>query len=550
MFGQMMQQPLLISSLLRHAERHHGDARIVSKRVEGDLHRITYLDFATRCRRLANALAALGTSAGSVVGTLAWNGHRHMELYHAVSGSGAVLHTLNPRLLPEQIAWIADHARDEVLFFDLTFLPLVEAVATRLKTVKTFVLMTDRAHMPASSGIANLQCYEDLLAGVDSAFEWPVFDENTASSLCYTSGTTGPPKGVLYSHRSTLLHSFAVALPDAMGCSARDVILPVVPMFHANAWGLPYVACLVGASLVLPGPHLDGKSLFELFEGEGVTIASGVPTIWQGLLSHVRAQGLRFSTLKRTGIGGSACPPSMIREFQHEHGVEVMHGWGMTETSPLATGGTLKGVNAHLAGDERIALQAKQGRAMFGVDMKVVDPDGQELPWDGSSFGELMVRGPWIVERYLGMADADSPLVDGWFPSGDVATIDADGYMRITDRAKDVIKSGGEWISSIELENIAVGHPAVAMAACIAKTDPKWGERPLLVVVRKPGATVTRDEVMRLFDGKVAKWAVPDDVVFVESIPLGPTGKMQKNQLRAAHAGLFSTSSSSPPAGP
>jgi acyl-CoA synthetase (AMP-forming)/AMP-acid ligase II len=544
MLGQMMQQPLLISSLLRHAERHHGDARIVSRRVEGDLHRMTYLDLGQRCRRLANALAAMGARPGSVVGTLAWNGHRHMELYYAASGSGTVLHTLNPRLLPEQIAWIADHAHDEILFFDLTFLPLVESVASRLKTVKTFVLMTDRAHMPAASSIENLQCYEELLARADAAFEWPLFDENTASSLCYTSGTTGQPKGVLYSHRSTLLHSFAVALPDAMNCSARDVILPVVPMFHVNAWGLPYVACLTGANLVLPGPHLDGKSLYDLFESEGVTIASGVPTIWQGLLNHVRENRLRFNTLKRTGIGGSACPPSMIRAFQDEYGIEVMHGWGMTETSPLATCGTLKGSNADLAGDALIALQAKQGRAMFGVDMKVIDADGLELPWDGESSGELMVRGPWIVARYAGTTDADSPLVDGWFPTGDVATIDAAGTMQITDRSKDVIKSGGEWISSIDLENIAMGHPAVAMAACIAKPDAKWGERPLIVVVRRPGAALTREEVLRLFDGQVARWAIPDDVVFAESIPLGPTGKMQKNKLRAAYAAAPASASS------
>jgi 3-(methylthio)propionyl---CoA ligase len=537
MLGQMMQQPLLISSLLRHAERHHADARIVSKRVEGDLHRTTYAELALRCRKLANALGGLGARPGSRVGTLAWNGYRHMELYYAVSGFGAIVHTLNPRLLADQIVWIAEHAGDEVLFFDLTFLPLVEGIADRLTSVRTFVLMTDRAHMPAASSIDGLVCYEELVEAASSSYEWPAFDENTASSLCYTSGTTGQPKGVLYSHRSTLLHSFAVALPDAMNCSARDTILPVVPMFHVNAWGLPYVACMVGANMVFPGPHLDGKSLFDLFETEGVTIASGVPTIWQGLLHHVREHGVRFSSLKRTGIGGSACPPSMIKTFQEDYSVEVMHGWGMTETSPLATGGTLKGNNLETTGDALIALQSKQGRAMFGVDLKVIDPEGHELPWDGRSSGELMVRGPWIVERYFGAAPEDNPLVDGWFPTGDVANIDADGYMHITDRAKDVIKSGGEWISSIDIENIAVGHPAVAMAACIATADPKWGERPLLVVVRKPGAEVSREALIRLYDGKVAKWSIPDDVVFVESIPLGPTGKMQKNKLRAALAG-------------
>jgi len=531
MLGNMMQQPLLISSLLEHAERHHGEREIVSKRVEGDIHRYTYARLAQRCRQLANVLDGLGVRNGARVGTLAWNGYRHMELYYAISGSGAVVHTLNPRLHPDQVVWIADHAGDEVLFFDLSFLPLVEAVAPRLKTVKAFVLMTDMSHMPASSTIPGLLCYENLLDGVPNGFEWPLLDENSASALCYTSGTTGQPKGVLYSHRSTLLHSFAVALPDAMNCSARDVILPVVPMFHVNAWGLPYVACLVGAKMVYPGPHLDGKSLYELFESEGVTVASGVPTIWQGLLAYMQDNAKKVTTLRRTGIGGSACPPSMIRTFQEKYGVQVMHGWGMTETSPLATVGTLKAVHHGMSVQATLPVQAKQGRAIFGVDMKVVGDDGHELPWDGRTQGELMVRGPWIVGRYFG-DDAAVPTVDGWFPTGDVATIDSDGYMQITDRSKDVIKSGGEWISSIELENIALSHPAVAMAACIAAAHPKWGERPLLAVVRKPGAQVSREELIAFYDGQVAKWWTPDDVVFVEAIPLGPTGKMQKNKLR------------------
>jgi acyl-CoA synthetase (AMP-forming)/AMP-acid ligase II len=531
MNGLMMQQPLLISSLLIHAERHHGEQQIVSRRVEGDIHRYTYKDLATRSRRMANALAALGTKHGERIATLAWNGYRHMELYYAVSGSGAILNTLNPRLHPDQVAWIADHAEDSVLFFDLSFLPIVEAIASRVKTIKTFVAMTDGAHMPAKTRVANLLCYEDLIDAHDDRFEWPSFDENTASSLCYTSGTTGNPKGVLYSHRSTLLHTYAVALPDSLNCSARDAILPVVPMFHVNAWGLPYAACMVGSKLVFPGPGLDGKSLHELFESEEVTMSAGVPTVWQGLLAHVEANDLKFSTMRRTVIGGAACPPAMMRAFQERHDVQVLHAWGMTEMSPLGTVCTLKARHMALACGERESVQAKQGRAVFGVDMKIVDESGQELPRDGTASGELLVRGPWIVSRYL-KGEGGDPLLDGWFPTGDVATIDADGYMQITDRSKDVIKSGGEWIGSIDLENIAMAHPRVAMAACIAVHHPKWDERPLLVVVRKPGAQLDRGELLGYYEGKIAKWWTPDDVVFVDAIPLGATGKMLKNRLR------------------
>ena len=529
--GQMMQQPLLISSLIVHAERHHGEQEIVSRRVEGDIHRETFRELAARSRRMANALAALGIEPGDRVGTLAWNGHRHMELYYAVSGSGAVLHTFNPRLHPDQIVYIADHAGDKALFFDLTFLPLIEAVASRVKTIKAFVAMTDRAHMPKDSKVAGLLCYEDLLEAASADYDWPVFDENSASSLCYTSGTTGNPKGVLYSHRSTVLHTYAAAMPDALNCSARDTILPVVPMFHVNAWGLPYVACMVGAKLVFPGPGLDGKSLYDLFETEKVTLSAGVPTVWQGLLAYVEANGLKFSTMNRSVIGGSACPPAMIRSFYENYGVQVLHAWGMTEMSPLGTACTFK--PKHLAGsqEERYAVMAKQGRAIYGVDMKIVGEDGKELPWDGQASGDLLVRGPWIVDRYF-RDEGGNPLVDGWFPTGDVAKIDADGYMQITDRSKDVIKSGGEWIGSIDLENIAMAHPKVAMAACIAAFHPKWDERPLLVVMKKPGAELTRDELLAFFDGKIAKWWTPDDVVFVDAIPLGATGKMLKNRLR------------------
>jgi acyl-CoA synthetase (AMP-forming)/AMP-acid ligase II len=527
----MMQQPLLISSLLTHAERHHGEQQVVSKRVEGDVHRLNYRELAARSRRMANAVAALGVGFGDRVATLAWNGYRHMELYYAVSGSGAVLHTLNPRLHPDQVVWIADHAEDQVLFFDLTFLPLVEAVASRVKTIKAFVLMTDRAHMPAASKIANLLCYEDLLEAASPAFEWPSFDENSASSLCYTSGTTGNPKGALYSHRSTLLHTYAAALPDVLNCSARDVILPVVPMFHVNAWGLPYAACMVGAKLVFPGPFLDGKSLHELFESEQVTVSAGVPTVWQGLLAHVEANNLKFASMRRTIIGGAACPPAMMHAFQERYDVQVLHAWGMTEMSPLGTVCTLKPKHLALDAEQRMAVQAKQGRAVFGVDMKIVGEDGKELPHDGKASGELMVRGPWIIQNYF-KGEGGDPLVDGWFPTGDVSTIDADGYMQITDRSKDVIKSGGEWIGSIDLENVAMAHPAVAMAACIGAKHPKWDERPLLVVVKKPNAEVTTPELLAFYEGKIAKWWTPDDVVFVDAIPLGATGKMQKNKLR------------------
>ena len=531
MNGLMMQQPLLISSLLTHAERHHGEQQIVSRRVEGDIHRYSFRDMAVRSRRMANALGTLGMKSGDRVATLAWNTHRHMELYYAVSGAGGVLHTLNPRLHPDQVVWIADHAEDQILFFDLTFLPVIEAIASRVKTIRTFVAMTDRAHMPATTKVPGLLCFEELCEQHAAEFAWPSFDENTASSLCYTSGTTGNPKGVLYSHRSTILHTMASAMPDALNVSTRDCILPVVPMFHVNAWGLPYSACMVGAKLVFPGPGLDGKSLHELFESEGVTVSAGVPTVWQGLLGYMDGNGLKFGTMRRTIIGGSACPPAMMRSFQERYGVEVLHAWGMTEMSPIGTVCTLKGTQAGLSADEKLAVQAKQGRAVYGVDMKIVGEDGVELPWDGKSAGELLVRGPWIISQYL-KGEGGDPLVDGWFPTGDVAHIDANGFMQITDRSKDVIKSGGEWIGSIDLENIAMAHPAVAMAACIAAPHPKWDERPLLVVMKKPNAEVTREDILAFYEGKIAKWWTPDDVVFVDAIPLGATGKMQKMKLR------------------
>lgn len=536
MLGKMMNMPLLISSILQHVARHHGQVEVVSRRVEGDIHRYTWADCAIRARQVASALEGIGIAQGDRVGTLAWNGYRHLETYYAVCGMGAVTHTINPRLHPDQIAWMIGHAENVAIAFDMTFLPIIQTIWARCPTVKTWIALCDTPNLPSDTGIENLVSYEALLQKGSTEWRWPTFDEQQASGLCYTSGTTGDPKGVLYSHRSTILHAYASCLPDAFGFSARDCILPVVPMFHVNAWGIPYAAPLVGAKLVLPGPNLDGRSLYELFEAEQVTFSGGVPTIWFGLLNHLESHQLRFSTLKRTVIGGSACPPAMINAFREGYGVEVLHAWGMTELSPLGSVCSLQ--SKHLAEPleaQRRRLE-KQGHAFFGVDLKIVDDAGTELPWDGSSQGNLMARGPWVIQEYFKAAGGDPLQYDaqgeGWFPTGDVATIDADGYMQITDRSKDVIKSGGEWISSVDLENLAVAHPGVAMAAVIGVSHPKWDERPLLVVVPKPGVELGRDELLQFFEGKVARWWIPDDVQFVDAIPLGPTGKMLKNRLR------------------
>ena len=537
MLGLMQDQPLLISSLIEFAERHHGDGEIVSRRVEGDIHRYTWADVARRSRQAANALdGEKNLGFGDRVATLAWNGYRHLELYYGVSGSGRVLHTINPRLHPDQIAWIMNHAEDKILCFDLSFLPLVQAVHAKCPDVRRWIALCDADRLPDDSGIPSLESYERWIGAQPDTYAWPTFDENTASSMCYTSGTTGNPKAALYSHRSTLLHAYGAALPDVMCLSARDSVLPVVPMFHVNAWGLPYSAALTGCKVVFPGPALDGKSVYELIEAEQVTFAAGVPTVWQMLLTHMKPGGLRFSSLKRTVIGGSACPPAMIHAFQQDYGVDVLHAWGMTEMSPLGTLCTLK--NKHLAqpAEAQNAIRLKQGRAIFGVDMKIVDGDGNELAWDGKAYGDLMVKGPWIVKAYY-KGEGGDPLVPdanghGWFPTGDVATIDADGYLQITDRSKDVIKSGGEWISSIDIENIAVAHPGVAMAACIGVAHPKWDERPVVAVVRRPGSEVTREELLRFYEGRTAKWQIPDDVIFVEAIPIGATGKILKTRLR------------------
>ena len=536
MFGLMQKQSLLISHLIEFAERHHGDGEVVSRRVEGDIHRYTWSDVARRSRQVANTLDAAKLAFSDRVATLAWNGYRHLELYFGVSGSGRVLHTINPRLHPDQIAWIANHAEDQVLCFDMTFLPIIQAIHSKCHTVRQWVAMCEIDKLPADSGISNLVSYEAWIGNQSSNYQWPSFDENSASSMCYTSGTTGNPKAALYSHRSTILHAYAAALPDVMCISARDAILPVVPMFHVNAWGIPYSAALTGAKLVFPGAGMDGKSIYELIEGEGVTYAAGVPTVWQMLLTHMKANGLKFSTLNRTVIGGSACPPAMIQTFMDDYGVEVLHAWGMTEISPLGTLCTLKNKHLKLSEPEQMKIRLKQGRAIFGVDMKIVDDAGNDLPHDGKAYGDLLVKGPWVVAEYF-KGEGGSPLVKDthdieWFPTGDVATIDSDGYMQITDRSKDVIKSGGEWISSIDIENIAVAHPGVLMAACIGVKHPKWDERPIVAVVKKPDAQVSREELLAFYEGKTAKWQIPDDVVFVDSIPIGATGKMLKTKLR------------------
>jgi fatty-acyl-CoA synthase len=529
----MQDHPLLISSLLQHACRVAGDTEIVSRTIEGGaefvLHRTTYTATHARARRLANALVRLGVAQGARVGTVAWNGYRHFELYYGVSGMGAVMHTINPRLFAEQIAYIINHAEDQLLFFDLTFAPLIQKLAPALNSVKAFVAMTDRAHLPNLPGL-DLLCYEELLAAESEDFDWPRLDETTPSSLCYTSGTTGNPKGVLYSHRSTVLHTYAAMSPDAFGLTARDCVLPVVPMFHVNAWTVPYICAAAGAKLVFPGAALDGASLHRLFETEGVTHSAGVPTVWAGLLGHVRANGLKFTTLRETVVGGTACPPAMIEAFEREYGVTVVHAWGMTELSPLGSMCRLKRKHESLPREQQLAIKSKQGKPVFGIEMKIVDADGQSLPHDGQAFGELMVRGPWVVERYF--KEEKSALADGWFATGDVAKIDPDGYLQITDRSKDVIKSGGEWISSIELESVAMAHPAVQEAAVIGVSHPKWDERPLLLVVPRPNQTLTRDTMLAHFEGKIAKWWTPDEVLFVAELPHTATGKVLKTKLR------------------
>jgi len=531
MLGLMQDWPLLCHKIIDNAARQHGNREIVSRTVEGPIVRTTYRDLRQRALKVAQKLEREGYGHGDRIATMAWNSARHLEAWFGIMGMGGIYHTLNPRLFPEQIAWIMNHAEDKAVFVDLTFVPLIEKLAPAIKSLRKVIVLTDAAHMPKTS-LANAVPYEEWLAEADGDFVWKSFDENTAAGMCYTSGTTGDPKGVLYSHRSNVIHAMMAAMPDAMGISSRDVILPVVPMFHANAWGLGQSAPMIGAKLVMPGGKMDGASIYELLDTEKVTFTAAVPTVWLMLLQYLEETGKPLTHLKKVVIGGSACPRAMTKKFQENYDVEVIHAWGMTEMSPLGSLCTLKPEYAGLTGDARLDIQQKQGYAPFGVEMKVTDDNDIELPWDGRTFGRLKVRGPAVAKAYYGGAGKDQFDADGWFDTGDVAHIDPNGYMQITDRAKDVIKSGGEWISTIDLENLAVGHPDIAEAAVIGVTHPKWDERPLLVVVRKPGKEPTREDILGYMEGKVAKWWMPDDVAFVPEIPHTATGKIQKITLR------------------
>lgn len=534
MSGNMMDVPLRVIDLLRHAERNHSTVEIVSRRLEGDIHRYSYGDAYRRVCRLARALENLGAAAGTHIATLAWNGYRHLELYYATAGIGAVCHTLNPRLTLDQLAWICNDARDEILCFDIGFAPMIRDLAPRLETVRTFVLLGDEQAVEAAE-VDGLLGYERLIkAQPDRDIDWPDVDERSVCGLCYTSGTTGRPKGVAYTHRSTILHSYASALPDALNLSARETVLPIVPMFHVNAWGFPYSLPMVGAKMVLPGRDLDGRSLYELCEAESVTFAVGVPVVWLGLVEHMRTSGQRFSTLSRASIGGAAPSETLVRTLEADHDIRVVHGWGMTETSPIATFSQFTAKHAGWSEEDRFALQTKQGREVFGIELRLESPDGHPLPRDGRSCGHLLVRGPWVAARYQGgIAGARD---DGWFDTGDIATIDPDGYMRIVDRAKDIIKSGGEWISSAELEKAAMAHEAVLEAAVLGVPDPKWDERPLLLCVLKAGHTVDADGLRAHLLTRVARWWVPERIEFVDSLPHGGTGKILKDALRARFA--------------
>lgn len=541
MFGLMQRQPLLVSSIIRFAARHHARTEIVSKTVEGDIHRTTYAEAERRARRLARALGRLGIRQSDRVGTLAWNGFRHLEIYYAVSGMGAVCHTINPRLSDDDIAYIITNAEDRVLFADTSFVELLQRLGPRIGgCVRAVVMMTDPALMPDLSLPAGIDLlnYEDLIAGSDDGFDWPLLDENLASGLCYTSGTTGRPKGVLYSHRSTLLQSYGLNAADGFGLRAVDRVMPVVPMFHVNAWSVPFIAPMSGAALVMPGRHLDGASLHTLMEEERVTMSAGVPTVWLGLLQHLRATGGRLTTLRRLAVGGSACPRLLFDAFEDEYGVIISHAWGMTEVSPVGTFYQPTAETVDLPREEARRMRLKQGRALFGLEMRIVDDSGSELPWDGKAFGNLMVRGPWVCERYFGDAEGGADA-EGWFATGDVATIDPHGNMEIVDRTKDVVKTGGEWVSSIALENIAVSHPDVAEAAIIAAQHPKWQERPLLVVVPREGREIDPAAMREMFRGKVPDWWIPDAVLPVEEMPHTATGKIHKVVLRERFGRYF-----------
>lgn len=526
----MMQHPLLISSLLEHAILTHPDVEVVSRRVEGGIHRYTYAEAARRAKQLANALNSLGIQAGDRIGTLAWNTHRHYELYFAISGLGAITHTINPRLFPEQIIYIINHAEDRYVFVDLTFVPLLEKVAAHLPNIEGYVILTDREHMPNTS-LPNVLCYEELLASQSDQFDWPDIDENSGAALCYTSGTTGNPKGVLYSHRSTVLHAMAAAQNNALNITADTTLLPVVPMFHVNAWGTPYAATMAGAKLVFPAAGMDGASLHELISQEQATLLLGVPTVWLGLLNYLDQINAKLDSVKQVVVGGSAAPLSMIKAFDQKHDAFLIHAWGMTELSPLGTVNSYSKKMAALNNEERYQKQLKQGRPVYGIEIKIVDDEGKELPRDGKTFGRLLVRGPWVVNQYYKL-DEQKAFVDGWFDTGDVATIDSDNTMQIVDRSKDVIKSGGEWISSIDLENAAVGHPELKECCVIGVYHPKWDERPLLLAIRKEGSTVDEADVLAYLKDKVAKWWLPDAVIFVDQLPHTATGKLLKTGVR------------------
>ena len=542
MHALMMNTPLMISSILKHAERNFPEVEMVSVTVDQSRHRQNNRAFASRCRQLANVLESLGAGFGDRIGTLAWNDFRHMELYYAVSGSGMVCHTINPKLFPEQVAYIINHAEDKILFVDVLVVPLLEALKDHLKQVETIVVLTDKSHMPDSS-LTNLHCYEELLGAHSDTYEWPQFDENTACGMCYTSGTTGNPKGVVYSHRSTVLHALAGALPDVTGASNMQTSLPVVPMFHVNAWGAPYAALMVGTKLVLPGPKMaDGETLHDLMTSEQVTVSSGVPTIWMALLDYLEGNKKTVPSLSRVHVGGAACPRVIVERFKEQHACEVVQGWGMTETSPLGTVYAMKRGMEGFSEEEVTDLQLLQGRGVFGIEMRIVDENNSELPWDGSASGALKVKGPWVAKGYYGLSDVpgheECPVdKDGWFNTGDVAAITPDGFLQITDRTKDVIKSGGEWISSIEIENAAVNHPDIAEAAVIGRYHPKWTERPLLIAVAQPGKSLQKSAVLEFLTDKLHKMALPDDVVFTDELPHTATGKINKLGLRETYKG-------------
>ena len=535
MFGQMQDVPLLVNRILDHALVNHGEREIVSRLVEGNIHRETYADAHLRARKLSQALQALGMGVGDVVATMAWNTHRHFEAWYGITGVGGIYHTLNPRLFPEQLSYIINHAEDKIILTDLTFVPVLEGIEKDIPNVKAIIIMTDAAHMPETS-LKNVLCYEDLIDSNNGDFNWVEVDERAPSGMCYTSGTTGNPKGVCYTHRSNVLHTLTSLSNDVMGLSSMDSVMPVVPMFHANAWGLAFSAPAVGSKIVNPGPNMDGESIYQLLTEEEVTFSAAVPTVWLMLLQHMEANNLKLPKLNNVTIGGSAVPRMMLEKFERDYGVMVKHAWGMTELSPLGSIASFKSGMEHMSFDEQMDIKVKQGRPPYLVEMKITDDEGNELPRDGKAFGHLMVRGPFIVGEYV-KGDGGRILdKDGFFDTGDVATLDPLGFMQITDRAKDVIKSGGEWISSIEIENIAVGFDKLQETAVIGVEHPKWDERPLLIVVKNPGVEVTKEEVLAYLDGKIAKWWMPDDVVFVDEIPHTATGKIQKLTLRQQFA--------------